>query len=55
MFAGSAWRRIPADDEFLLVHTLELDPAAAAPPRFINGIAQFADYPFEAAAFHFRQ
>src|ERR1700730_4166903 len=55
IFSGTSGRRVTADDELLFVHALELDPGAAAPSRFVNGVAQLADEAFEPASFHFRQ
>src|SRR5262245_37524153 len=53
MFAGALRRGVSADDELLFVDTLELDPCAASPSRFINGGALFADNPFQTAPLHF--
>src|ERR1700693_4483511 len=55
MFPRSAWWRITADDELLLVHALEFDPGAAPPARFINEIPALPKNPPQAAAFNFRE
>jgi hypothetical protein len=44
---------VSADDEFLFVDTLELDPSAASAAGFINRVALFADDSFQTATFHF--
>src|SRR5258708_7833702 len=49
MLPRSLGRREPTDHKFLLVHALEFDPGAAAPPGLINRIAQFADQSLETA------
>src|SRR5207248_7815847 len=52
IFARSLWGRVAANDEFLFVDTLKLDPRTASAPRFVNRVALFGDDPFQAAAFH---
>ena len=47
MFSRARRRRVTADDKFLFVQNLEFDPCAAAPIRFVNGVAQFSDQSFE--------
>ena len=53
MFARALRRRISADDEFLLFDAFELDPCAASPSGFVNGVALLADNPFQTATLHF--
>ena len=53
MFSCPLRRGVSANDEFLFVDTLEFDPCAASPAGFVNGVAQFADDSFQAAALHF--
>src|SRR5262249_52123817 len=53
MLARALGWRVSANDEFLLVDTFELDPRAAAVPRFVNRVALFSDDAFQAPAFYF--
>src|SRR4029453_14722746 len=47
MLSGAAWRRIAADDEFLLALDFQLDPGAAAPAGFVSRVLALSNKPFE--------
>jgi len=52
MFARPLWWRVSADDEFLFLNALELDPRAASATRLVNRVALFADQTFETTTLH---
>src|SRR5438552_7103192 len=55
IFPRARGRRISTDDEFLFIDAFKFDPGTATPARLIDGIAPFANNPFQTMPFDLSQ